>query len=159
MTAKDDDDDDRRYEKPIGLANAPSRTHGVPSHDSQFNANLAQENPTDAGFLPLSGSNRYRMSAAADSLWILCGKTTIDVRGSYYNMTDEFYNPSLLLGEDGLRQFWPNNPWYTSLYNSGYAYYPALDVTSGTGTSTGNRLGRLGREHFQRPDAWTLSAA
>jgi outer membrane receptor protein involved in Fe transport len=125
----------------------------------QFKANLAQENPTDAGFLPLIGSNRYGMSTAADSLWVLSTRTTLDVRGSYYNMTDEFYNPSLLLGADGLQKLWPNNAWYSSLYNSGYVYYPALDVTSGTSTtSTVNRLGRLGREHFQRPDAWTLSA-
>lgn len=124
----------------------------------QFKANLAQQNPTDAGFLPLSGSNRYGMSAAADSVWILSNKTTLNVRGSYYNLTDEFYNPSLELGEEGLRQLWPNNPWYTSLYNSGYVYYPALDVTSGTGTGTANRLGRQGREFFQRPDAWTVSA-
>ena len=38
--------------------------------------------------------------------------------------------------EEGLQNYWPNNPWYSSLYNSGYVYYPALDVTSGTGTGT-----------------------
>src|SRR6185436_17023593 len=37
-------------------------------------------------------------------------------------------------------------------------YYPALDVTSGTGTATTNRLGRQGREWYQHPDAWTASA-
>ena len=39
--------------------------------------------------------------------------------------------------------------WYSSLYNSGYVYYPALDVTSGTrhGDTT-NRLGRQGREWY-----------
>jgi hypothetical protein len=73
-------------------------------------------------------------------------------------MTDEFYNPGLLLGDQGLQTLWPNNPWYSSLYNSGYVYYPALDVTSGTGTNTNNRLGRQGREWFQHPDAWTMSA-
>src|SRR5215813_13786988 len=35
---------------------------------------------------------------------------------------------------------------------SGYVYYPALDVTSGTGTNTNNRLGRQGREWFQRSE-------
>lgn len=120
----------------------------------QFKANLYQENPTDAGFFPLSGSNRYGMSVAGDVVWVMSDKTTFNVRGSFYNMTDEFYNPSLLLGEAGLEGYWPNNAWYTSLYNSGYAYYPALDVTSGPG----NRLGRQGREWFQHPDAWTASA-
>lgn len=123
----------------------------------QFKANLAQENPTSGGFFPLSGSNRYGMSSAADAVWVMSDRTTLNVRGSYYNMTDEFYNPSLLLGSSGLTDYW-SRTWYSSLYNSGYVYYPALDVTSGTGTATTNRLGRQGREWFQRPDAWTMSA-
>ncbi len=123
----------------------------------QFKANLYQQNPTEGGFFPLSGSNRYGMSIAGDAVYVMSDKTTLNVRGSFYNMTDEFYNPSLLLGEQGLQDYWNRN-WYSSLYNSGYVYYPALDVTSGTGTGTGNRLGRQGREWFQHPDAWTASA-
>lgn len=123
----------------------------------QFKANLYQQNPGNAGFYPLSGSNRYGMSLAGDSVWVVSNKTTVNVRGSFYNMTDEFYNPSLLLGSDGLQNYWSRS-WYSSLYNSGYVYYPALDVTSGTGTATTNRLGRQGREWFQHPDAWTVSA-
>ena len=122
----------------------------------QFKADLAQVNPTDGGFFPLSGSKRYGMSAAADSVWVMSNKTTLNVRGSYYNMTDDFYNPSLLLGADGLAGYWSSN-WYKSLYNSGYVYYPALDVVP-TGTGTTNRLGRQGREWYQHPDAWTASA-
>ncbi|HEV8395752.1 MAG TPA: TonB-dependent receptor, partial [Vicinamibacterales bacterium] len=123
----------------------------------QFRANLYQNNPVDGGLFPLSGSNRYGLSVAGDGVYVMSDKTTLNVRGSFYNMTDEFYNPALLLGEDGLKGLWPNN-WYRSLYNSGYVYYPALDVTSGTGTGTTNRLGRQGREWFQHPDAWTISA-
>ena len=123
----------------------------------QFKASLYQQNPTDAGFFPLSGSNRNGLSVAADSVWVMSNKMTFNVRGSYYNMVDEFYNPSLELGADGLANYWPN-PWYSSLYNSGYVYYPALDVISGTGTSTSNRLGRQGREWYQHPNAWTASA-
>jgi hypothetical protein len=96
------------------------------------------------------------MSAAADSVWVISDRTTLNVRGSYYNMTDEFYNPALLLGSNGLTDYW-SRQWYSSLYNSGYVYYPALDVTSGTGTATTNRLGRQGREWYQHPDAWTAS--
>src|SRR5262245_27125191 len=76
----------------------------------QFKANLYQQNPTDSGFLPLLGSNRYGLSIAADSVWMLSSKTALDIRGSFYNMTDEFYNPALLLGEDGLKDLWPNDP-------------------------------------------------
>ena len=98
------------------------------------------------------------MSIAGDAVWVLSNKTTLNVRGSFYNMVDEFYNPALLLGEDGLADYWPND-WYSSLYNSGYVYYPALDVTSGTGTNANNRLGRQGREWYQHPDAWTAVGA
>jgi hypothetical protein len=123
----------------------------------QFKAHVYQDNPTDAGFFPLSGSNRYGLSAAGDSVYVVSNRTTLNVRGSFYNMTDEFYNPALLLGSDGLAAYWSRS-WYSSLYNSGYVYYPALDVTSGTGTNTNNRLGRQGREWYQHPDAWTASA-
>jgi hypothetical protein len=123
----------------------------------QFKADLYQQNPTDGGFFPLSGSNRDGLSIAGDMVYVMSDKTTFNVRGSFYNMTDEFYNPGLLLGGDGLQDYWSRN-WYSSLYNSGYVYYPALDVTSGTGTATTNRLGRQGREWYQHPDAWTASA-
>ena len=123
----------------------------------QFKANLYQENPTEGDYFPLSGSNRYGMSTAGDAVWVISNTKTLNLRGSYYNMTDEYYNPALILGADGLANYW-SRPWYSSLYNSGYVYYPALDVTSGTGTGTTNRLGRQGREWWQRPTAWTMSA-
>ncbi|MCX6544594.1 MAG: TonB-dependent receptor [Acidobacteria bacterium] len=124
----------------------------------QFKANLYQQNPTEAGFFPLSGSNRYGLSIAADSVWVISNKQTLNVRGSFNNLTDEFYNPSLELGADGLKNYWPT-PWYSSLYNSGYVYYPALDVVSGTSnTVTTNRLGRQGREWWQHPKSWVASA-
>jgi hypothetical protein len=123
----------------------------------QFKAKLYQENPTQGDFFPLAGSNRNGMSTAADSVWVMSNKSTLNVRASYYNLVDEYYNPDLVLGSDGLANYWPNNPWYSSLYNSGYVYYPALDVASGTAAGS-NRLGRQGREWYQRPTAWTLSA-
>jgi hypothetical protein len=123
----------------------------------QFKANTYEQNPTEGGFFPLAGSNRYGMTIAGDSVWVMSNKATLNVRGSFYNMTDEFYNPELELGTDGLAEYWPNNPWYTPMYNTGYVYYPRLDVVSGTGSS-GNTLGRNGSEWFQRPDAWNLSA-
>ena len=122
----------------------------------QFKADLAQQNPTKAGFFPLSGSKRYGLSVAADTVWVMSSKTTLNVRGSFYNMTDDFYNPSLELGSSGLANYWSRN-WYSSLYNSGYVYYPALDVVP-TGTGTTNRLGRQGREWYQHPRAWNASA-
>ncbi|HEY3384642.1 MAG TPA: TonB-dependent receptor [Vicinamibacterales bacterium] len=123
----------------------------------QFKANVYQQNPTDAKLFPVSGSNRYGMSAAGDAVWIMSNRTTLNVRGSFYNMTDEYANPQVILGTDGLAQLWPNNSWYSSLYVSPYVYYPAVDVSVAAPASN-DRLGRQGREWYQRPDAWTLSA-
>lgn len=123
----------------------------------QFKAHLYQENPTEGNYFPLSGSNRYGLSTAADAVWVMSNKSTLNIRASYYALTDDFYNPAIVLGQDGLANYWSKS-WYSSLYNSGYVYYPALDVTSGSGTGTGNRMGRQGREWYQHPNAWTLSA-
>mgnify|MGYP003694267603 CR=1 FL=1 len=90
----------------------------------QFKANLYQQNPTDAGFFPLSGSNRYGMSIAGDAVWIMSNKTTLNVRGSFYNMTDEFYNPSLAARRRPACRTTGRRSWHSSLYNSGYVYYP-----------------------------------
>ena len=49
------------------------------------------------------------MSIAGDAVWVMSDKTTLNVRGSFYNMIDEFYNPSLLLGEDGLADYWSSD--------------------------------------------------
>jgi hypothetical protein len=104
----------------------------------QFKANLYQQNPTDAGFYPLSGSNRYGLSIAGDSVWVMSNKTTLNVRGSFYNMTDEFYNPSLLLGDTGLKNYWSRS-WYSSLYNSGLRLLSRAGRDDRTGTNTNNR--------------------
>jgi hypothetical protein len=123
----------------------------------QFKADLYQQNPTDAGFFPLTGSNRDGMSTAADAVWIMSKNMTLNVRGSYYNMVDEFFNPSLELGQTA----WPTTGRRRGTRRSTTAattYYPALDVTTGTGTATTNRLGRQGREWYQHPDAWTATA-
>jgi len=52
----------------------------------QFKADLYQQNPTDAGFFPLTGSNRDGMSTAADAVWIMSNQMTLNARGSYFNM-------------------------------------------------------------------------
>ena len=55
------------------------------------------------------------MSIAGDSVWVISDKTTLNVRGSFYNMTDEFYNPALLLGDDGLHGYWSRDVVFVAL--------------------------------------------
>jgi len=123
----------------------------------QFKAYVYQQNPTEGKLFPVSGSNRYGLSFATDAVWVMSNTSTLNVRGSYYSMVDEYANPQVLLGTDGLEQLWPGDPWYSSLYVSPYVYYPAIDVSVAAPTNA-DRLGRQGREWFQRPHAWTASA-
>ncbi len=124
----------------------------------QFKANLYQNNPTEGGLFPLSGSNRYGMSLAGDAVYVMSNRTTVNVRGSFYNMTDEFYNPALLLGDDGLKQLLAEQPVVLVAVQQRLRLLPGARRDVGHGTATTNRLGRQGREWFQHPDAWTASA-
>ena len=85
-------------------------------------------------------------------------KTTLNVRGSFYNMTDEFFNPSLLLGDDGLQDYWPGNPGTRRSTTAATSTIRRSTSRPARATATGNRLGRQGREWYQHPDAWTMSA-
>jgi hypothetical protein len=122
-----------------------------------FRTNL-QEIPQDntAGKLfPLSGSNRHGLSLAADTVYTISSSKILNLRANYQKMIDEFDSEPNQLGSDGMAALWPNNPWYTSLFTRDTIYYPALDVPTGT---VGNRLGRQGREWWQRPQGFGGSA-
>jgi hypothetical protein len=117
-----------------------------------------QEVPQDntAGKLfPLSGSNRNGLTVAADTVYTLSSSKVLNLRANYRKLIDEFANEPNLLGKDGLANLWPNNPWYSTLFTRELVYYPAVDVPTGTTT---NRLGRPGREWWQRPQGWGGSA-
>jgi Carboxypeptidase regulatory-like domain len=121
-----------------------------------FKANLLEANPTDKKLFPLVGSNRYGLSIAADTVYTISPKMVLNVRGNFHQLTDEAAAPTVLLGEEGLEQLWPGNPWYASLYTLDQTYYPALDVRA-PGAST-TRLGRQGREFWQHPQGFGGSA-
>ena len=117
-----------------------------------------QETPQDntAGKLfPLSGSNRNGLTIAADTVYTISSSKVLNIRANYRKLIDEFANEPNLLGKDGIAALWPNNPWYATLFSRDLVYYPAIDVPTGTTT---NRLGRPGREWWQRPQGWGGSA-
>jgi hypothetical protein len=120
-----------------------------------FKANLLESNPTDAPLLPINGSNRYGLSVAADTVYTLSPKMVINLRGNFQQMTDEYAGGTAVAGEEGIAGLWPGNAWYTGLFTGPNVYYPAFDVPTGT---TNNRLGRPGREFWQHPQGWGLSA-
>ena len=123
----------------------------------QYRTHLLEAPPEDTNgkLFPITGSNRYGLTIAADTVYTINSKMTLNLRANYHRLTDEASVPTALLGEEGLQNLWPNNPWYTSLYTNDTIYFPAVDVPTGT---VANRLGRTGREFWQHPQGWGGSA-
>lgn len=120
----------------------------------QFKAHLLESNPTGKLLLPVNGSNRYGLSIAADSVYTISPKMTLNLRGNYHQLTDEYAAPPAEIGKDGIANLFPTNFW-TSLYTADQYFYPAFDFVQG-GTTT--RLGRPGREFSQHPQGFGGSA-
>ena len=119
-----------------------------------FKTVLIEDPPVDGQgkLFPHTGSNRNGISIAADTVVTLSAKSVLNVRANLHQLTDEKAVPGALLGQEGLENLWPGNPWYSSLFTREDVYYPAIDVGSN------NRLGRTGREWWQRPQGWGASA-
>jgi hypothetical protein len=127
----------------------------------QFRTHLleAPQEGTTGKLFPITGSNRYGLNIAADTVYTINPKMVLNLRANYHRITDEAAVPTAVLGEEGLQSLWPNNPWYTSLYTSDTIYYPAVEFGSNTfGSSSNVRLGRTGREFWQHPQGWGGSA-
>ena len=116
----------------------------------QFKAHLLESNPTSKLLLPVNGSNRYGLSIAADSVYTISPKMTVNVRANYHKLTDEYAADTALIGKDGIANLFAS-PFYTSLYTIDQYFYPAFDFVQG-GTTT--RFGRPGREFWQHPQGF-----
>lgn len=116
---------------------------------------VPQDN-TAGKLFPAAGSHRNGLSIAADTVYTLSSSKVLNVRANYHKLIDEFAaGDNYILGKSGIEALWPGNPWYSSLLTRDLIYYPAVDVPTGTVT---NRLGRSGREFWQRPQGWGGSA-
>lgn len=116
----------------------------------QFKAHLLESNPTGKKLLPVNGSNRYGLSIAADSVYTISPKMTVNVRANYHKLTDEYAADTALIGKEGIANLFAS-PFYTSLYTIDQYFYPAFDFVQG---STTTRFGRPGREFWQHPQGF-----
>jgi hypothetical protein len=119
-----------------------------------FKAHLLESNPTDKKLLPVNGSNRYGLSIAADSVYTISPKMTVNLRANFHELTDEYAADTALIGKDGIANLFPTN-FFTSLYTLDQYFFPAFDFVQG---STTTRLGRPGREFWQHPQGFGGSA-
>jgi hypothetical protein len=101
---------------------------------SQFRTTLDQENYTPNNSRAMPNDNGGIMNSrniVGDVVYTMSPTTVINLRGSYSSLEDDYSAPEYAVGEEGLSQFWPNNPWYKP-YLSGIPliYYPYIGINN-----------------------------
>lgn len=100
------------------------------------------------------GSARNSAQASGDVVWTINPSTVFNMRGSWSKITDSFSTPEAEIGEAGLAELWPNNPWYAShVRDIPAVHFPEINVRADGNTS----FGRSGF-WFQEPSTWNLEA-
>ena len=116
-----------------------------------------QSDPDFTGGSPLqprAGSSRNTWQTSGDVVWTVNPTTVFNVRGSWSKINDSFAAPEVEIGEEGLEQLWPGNPWYAShVRDIPAVYHPLMDVRADS-TSTFGRAGFW----FQTPSTYNWDA-
>jgi hypothetical protein len=103
---------------------------------SQFRTTLDQGNYTPNNSRAMPNDNGGIMDSrnvAGDLVYTMSPTTVINLRGSYSMLADDYSAPEYAVGEEGLAEFWPGNPWYKPyLKDMPLIYYPNVSV-SGAG--------------------------
>ena len=100
------------------------------------------------------GSARNSAQVSGDVVWTVNPTTVFNMRGSWSKITDSFSTPQAQIGEEGLAELWPGNPWYAShVRDIPAVHFPEIDVRADGNTS----FGRSGF-WFQEPTTWNLEA-
>jgi len=73
-------------------------------------------------------------NVAGDMVYTLNPTTVLNVRMSFASLEDDYVAPPFAVGESGLAEFWPGNPWYKPYIGEmPLIYYPNLSVSGGYG--------------------------
>ena len=123
---------------------------------SQFRTTLDQENYTPNNSRAMPNDNGGIMNArniAGDAVYTMSPTTVFNLRASYAMLEDDYSAPASAVGESGLAEFWPNNPWY-SPYVKGMPliYYPNVIINGPTAAQYGK-----GSYWFQHPHHYAAS--
>ncbi|MBI4874221.1 MAG: TonB-dependent receptor [Acidobacteria bacterium] len=95
-----------------------------------------------------NGGAMNNRNIAGDMVYTLNPTTVLNIRMSYGSLEDDYVAPRSMIGEAGLAQFWPNNPWYKPYIGEMPAvYYPYIYVGGGS-------YGKAGY-WIQHPRHWT----
>jgi hypothetical protein len=79
--------------------------------------------------------------------------TVFNLRASFASLEDDYSAPASAIGEKGLADFWPNNPWYTPyIKDMPLIYYPLININGQTTSSFGK-----GSYWYQHPHHYSVS--
>ncbi|MEK7409692.1 MAG: TonB-dependent receptor [Acidobacteriota bacterium] len=79
-----------------------------------------------------NGGVMNNRNVAGDTVYTLNPTTVLNFRMSFASLEDDYNAPKSAVGEAGLAQFWPNNPWYKPYIGEmPLVYYPNLSVGGG----------------------------
>jgi hypothetical protein len=151
------------YAWPMKNANFSSRTDyhitdniKVFGRYSQFRTTLDQEDYTPNNSRAVPNDNGGIMNSrniAGDMVWTVSERTVLNFRGSYAMLEDDYSAPLSAVGEAGLAEFWPNNPWYTPyIKDMPLIYYPNIIINGQTSSSYGK-----GGYWYQHPHHYAFS--
>jgi hypothetical protein len=151
------------YPWPMKNANFSSRTDWNISDNmkvfgrySQFKTTLDQPNYTQNNSRAMPNDNGGIMNSrniAGEFVYTLSARTVLNFRGSYAMLEDDYSAPEYAVGEAGLAEFWPNNPWYAPyVKDMPLVYYPNIVINGPTGSSFGK-----GSYWYQHPHHYAAS--
>jgi hypothetical protein len=151
----------KSYPWPMKNANFSNRTDWnieklkVFGRYSQFRTTLDQGNYTPNNSRAMPNDNGGIMNSrnvAGDMVYTLSPSTVLNFRGSYSMLEDDYSAPAYAVGEEGLAEFWPGNPWYQPyLKDMPLIYYPNV-VVNGANSSFGK-----GSYWYQHPHHYAFS--
>ncbi|MBL8230549.1 MAG: TonB-dependent receptor [Bryobacterales bacterium] len=123
---------------------------------SRFKTVLDQENYTPNNSRAMPNDNGGIMNSrnfAGDAVYQISPGTILNLRGSFASLEDDYSAPASAVGEQGLAEFWPNNPWYQP-YVKGMPliYYPYIGIVGQTTAGYGKSS-----YWYQRPRHWSFS--
>jgi hypothetical protein len=123
---------------------------------SQFRTTLDQGNYTPNNSRAMPNDNGGIMNSrniAGDMVYTLSPTTVLNLRGSYSMLEDDYSAPEYAVGENGLAEFWPNNPWYSPyVKDMPLVYYPNIVINGQTSSSYGK-----GSYWYQHPHHYSFS--
>jgi hypothetical protein len=74
------------------------------------------------------GSLRHGTNIAGDVVYAYNPTTVVTVRGSYYKTEDKRVYPEMDIGEEGLKNLWPNGWWQPYAKDRPILYFPNIQV-------------------------------